>query len=69
MVADTGPGIDPALLPRIFEPFITDKENGTGLGLAITDDIIRRHIGEILAENNTDRGATFKVWLPIKKEG
>ncbi len=69
VVADTGPGIDPALLPRIFEPFITDKENGTGLGLAITDDIIRRHIGEILAENNTDRGATFKVWLPIKKEG
>ncbi len=68
-IADSGPGIDPELLPHIFEPFISGKENGTGLGLTITSDIIRRHHGEILAENNPQGGALFKVWLPIKKEG
>ncbi len=64
-VTDTGPGIDPQILPHIFEPFITNKENGTGLGLTITADIVRRHNGEIQAENNPDGGATFRVWLPM----
>jgi two-component system NtrC family sensor kinase len=63
-VTDTGPGIDPQILPHIFEPFITNKENGTGLGLTITADIIRRHHGEIRAENNPGGGATVRVWLP-----
>ncbi len=67
-VTDTGPGIDPEILPHIFEPFITNKENGTGLGLTITADIIRRHNGEILAENNPGGGATFRVWLPKDKK-
>jgi signal transduction histidine kinase len=68
-VSDTGPGIDPEILPHIFEPFITNKENGTGLGLTITADIIRQHNGEIQAENNPGGGATFRVWLPkIRKE-
>jgi two-component system NtrC family sensor kinase len=64
LVKDTGPGIDSKILPHIFEPFITNKDNGTGLGLTITADIIRRHNGEIQAENNTEGGATFRVWLP-----
>jgi signal transduction histidine kinase len=68
-VTDTGTGIDPELLPHVFEPFVTSKETGTGLGLTITSDIIRHHHGEILAENNPEGGATFKVWLPIKNEG
>ncbi|MBI5933495.1 MAG: GAF domain-containing protein [Chloroflexi bacterium] len=63
-VADTGPGIDPALLPRIFDAFVTSKESGTGLGLTITYDIVQRHNGRIEAENNPDGGATFKIWLP-----
>ncbi len=68
-VSDTGPGIHPEILPHIFEPFITNKENGTGLGLTITADIIRRHNGEIQAENNPGGGATFRVWLPkVQKE-
>jgi signal transduction histidine kinase len=67
-VTDTGPGIDPEILPHVFEPFVTTKETGTGLGLAITQDIVRQHKGDIQAENNRDGGATFKVWLPIKKE-
>jgi signal transduction histidine kinase len=63
---DTGVGIDPLLLPHIFEPFITDKDKGTGLGLTITYDIIQQHHGEIQAENNPQGGATLKVWLPVK---
>jgi signal transduction histidine kinase len=64
-VSDTGPGIDPEILPSIFEPFVTSKTTGTGLGLTITLDIIQQHHGRIEVENNPDRGATFKVWLPI----
>ena len=64
-VKDTGPGIDPEILPSIFEPFITSKSTGTGLGLTITLDIIQQHHGRIEAENNPEGGAIFKVWLPI----
>jgi signal transduction histidine kinase len=67
-VTDTGPGIDPVILPKIFEPFITGKESGTGLGLTITYDIVHQHKGDIQAGNNPGGGATFKVWLPMKKE-
>jgi len=66
---DTGAGIDPQLLPHIFEAFITDKDKGTGLGLTITYDIIQQHQGKIQAENNPQGGAIFKVWLPVKREG
>ena len=67
-VTDTGPGIEPEILPHIFEPFVTNKESGTGLGLTITADIIRRHNGDIQAENNPDGGATFRVWLPKERK-
>ncbi len=66
-VKDTGPGIDPEILPKIFDPFITSKRTGTGLGLTITHDIIEQHHGRIQAENNREGedGAVFNVWLPI----
>jgi len=64
-VTDTGTGISPKILPHIFDPFITDKDDGTGLGLSITYDIIKQHDGEIIAENNPEGGATFKVWFPV----
>ncbi|HET7144086.1 MAG TPA: GAF domain-containing protein, partial [Anaerolineales bacterium] len=67
-VSDNGPGISPAILPNIFEAFTTDKEKGTGLGLTITYDIVIKHRGRITAQNNTDRGSTFKVWLPVKSK-
>jgi two-component system NtrC family sensor kinase len=66
---DTGSGIDPQLLPHIFEPFITDKDKGTGLGLTISYDIIQQHHGEIQAENDPQGGAIFKIWLPVKDKG
>jgi len=67
-IADTGYGIDPSLLPRIFDPFVTSKETGTGLGLTITHEIVQQHRGRIQAENVPGGGAKFTVWLPIWKE-
>jgi signal transduction histidine kinase len=68
-VSDTGVGIPPALLPMIFDPFITNKKRGTGIGLTISHDIVMKHGGRISAENNPDgRGATFKVWLPVRSD-
>jgi len=67
VVRDTGPGIDPEILPQIFDAFITNKATGTGLGLTITRDIIQQHHGRIEAENDPQGGAIFKIWLPIEE--
>lgn len=64
-ISDTGRGIDPEILPHLFEPFITGKENGTGLGLSICREIVSNHKGRIHAENRPEGGATFSVWLPV----
>jgi signal transduction histidine kinase len=64
-VADTGPGIPADILPRIFEPFVTTKADGTGLGLAISAGIVRQLGGEIAAENRGERGAAFRIRLPV----
>ncbi len=65
-VKDTGVGIDPEVLPRLFSKFITKSEKGTGLGLYISKNIIERHGGKIWAENNPDgKGATFTFSIPI----
>ncbi len=63
-VTDTGTGIDPDKLERIFDPFITSKRDGLGMGLAICRSIIDRHGGKIWAENNREHGATFSITLP-----
>jgi len=68
-VKDTGPGIDPEILPRIFDAFITNKLAGTGLGLTITHDIIQQHHGRIEAHNDPQGGAVFNIWLPIDEGG
>ncbi len=66
-VADTGPGIPPSILPRIFEPFFTPKTDGkgTGLGLAICHGIVRAHGGVIDVATDLGRGARFTVRLPL----
>ena len=66
-VSDSGPGIDPEILPKIFDPFITSKNTGTGLGLTITHDIIEQHHGRIEAMNGPDGGAVFQVWFPMEE--
>lgn len=71
-VRDNGPGIDPSLLPRLFEPFASTRldSRGTGLGLAVAEGIVREHGGVILARNlpsqreNAAGGAEFEVMLP-----
>ncbi|MCG2785941.1 MAG: GAF domain-containing protein [Anaerolineae bacterium] len=70
-VSDTGLGIEESILPNIFNAFITNKESGTGLGLTISHEIIQKHDGRILAENNPERGAVFSIWLPVspKRKG
>lgn len=67
IVKDSGPGINPEIMPRIFNAFITTKHTGTGLGLTITQDIIQQHHGRITAENDPEGGAVFNVWLPSYK--
>jgi signal transduction histidine kinase len=65
-INDNGPGIDPAILPRLFEKFATKSDKGIGLGLFISKTIIEAHNGRIWAENNPDgRGAAFSFSLPI----
>jgi len=68
-ISDTGPGIGKEQLTRIFDPFFSTKKKGTGLGLAITAKIIEAHRGEISVESEKGKGATFKIFLPVKKAG
>ncbi|MBL8874687.1 MAG: hypothetical protein JNM86_02695 [Phycisphaerae bacterium] len=74
-IRDTGPGIDPAILPSLFEPFASTRldSRGTGLGLAVAEGIIREHDGILLARNPSPAdagpqdlsGAVFEIMLPI----
>lgn len=65
-VADTGTGIPPDLLPRIFEPWVTTKEagRGTGLGLSITREVVAGHGGTISVKSEVGAGSVFTVELP-----
>jgi signal transduction histidine kinase len=64
-IKDTGSGIDPDILPRLFSKFVTKSFEGTGLGLFISKSIIEAHGGKIWAGNNSNgKGATFSFILP-----
>ena len=67
-VTDSGCGIDPAIVPRIFEKFVTRSDKGTGLGLFVSKSIIQAHEGRIWVQNNTEgeKGTTFCFTLPCK---
>jgi two-component system sensor histidine kinase VicK len=68
-IKDTGTGIDPEIMPRLFTKFATKSETGTGLGLFISKSIIEVHGGKMRAENNTDGdGATFTFSLPLSEQ-
>ncbi|HYO78657.1 MAG TPA: PAS domain-containing protein [Thermoanaerobaculia bacterium] len=64
VVRDSGRGIAPELLSRIFDPLFTTKRNGTGLGLAICHQVVTAHGGHIVAENVPGSGAAFHILLP-----
>jgi signal transduction histidine kinase len=67
-VRDTGPGIAPALLPNLFVPFVTTKQQGTGLGLAISQRIVSEAGGRIDVRSRQGVGTTFVVSLPAEPE-
>jgi signal transduction histidine kinase len=68
-VSDSGPGIDPAHLEQIFEPFYTTKTSGIGMGLSICRSIIDAHEGRLWADDNQPCGAAFQFTLPAAQEG
>ena len=66
-VRDTGEGIDPNILPRLFSRFVSKSYQGTGLGLYICKGIVEDHGGKIWAQNNPDgKGAIFTFTIPVQ---
>lgn len=69
-VRDSGPGLAPDVLTRMFNPFFTTRKAGTGLGLAIVHRIMDAHAGRVIASNNTDApGATIELLIPVLRAG
>jgi signal transduction histidine kinase len=67
-IRDDGIGIPPENLSRLFEPFFTTKKTGTGLGLAICRRIVHEHGGDITAQSEVNKGATFSISLPALEQ-
>jgi two-component system cell cycle sensor histidine kinase/response regulator CckA len=69
-IADTGKGIAPENLPRIFDPYFSTKSKAgnSGLGLATVRSIVKKHSGHIEVESQVNRGTTFRIWLPAAKQ-
>jgi len=65
LIEDSGPGIDPSNVDRIFKPLFTTKATGTGMGLAICHSIIESHNGRIWVTPAAKRGSIFGFELPI----
>jgi signal transduction histidine kinase len=64
-IEDSGPGIEPETLKRIFEPFFTSKSKGMGMGLSVCRSIVEAHGGRLWVAENTPRGAVFQFVLPV----
>ena len=65
VMGDTGTGIAPEHLSKIFDPFFSTRSNGTGLGLAIAYSVVRKHEGTIRVESSPGAGSTFTIYLPV----
>ena len=63
-IADSGEGIRPDILPRIFDPYFSTRKAGSGLGLATVYSIVKRHQGHIEVDSTPGHGTTFTLWLP-----
>jgi PAS domain S-box-containing protein len=69
VVADTGPGMPPDVLPKIFDPFYTTKAEGTGLGLSVSYGIVREHQGTVDVQSEPGKGTTFILTFPALPGG
>jgi len=67
-VSDTGAGIPPEVIEKIFAPFFTTKARGTGLGLAVVKKAIDRHKGRVEIESTVGTGTTFRLFIPLYTE-
>lgn len=67
-IADTGEGIDPERIKKIFEPFYTTKETGSGLGLLIVERVVREHGGWVEVSSKKGKGTTFRISLPSSEK-
>jgi len=68
-VADSGRGIDPEIVGRLFEAFVTTKSTGMGMGLSICRTIMEAHGGRIWLAETSGRGAVFRIAVPWRAEG
>ncbi len=69
-VSDTGPGIDPKIIDRIYDPYFTTKEvgKGSGMGLSVVHGIVKNHEGTITVESKSGKGTTFTILFPVVTE-
>jgi PAS domain S-box-containing protein len=67
MISDKGPGIDPEIIDRIFDPYFTTKDvgKGSGMGLAVVQGLIQNHNGAIIVDSNPGEGSTFTILFPL----
>jgi two-component system NtrC family sensor kinase len=67
-ISDTGAGISPDLLPKVFDFFMTTKNpgSGTGLGLAVCQEIVKEHGGKITISSQINKGTTVRIFLPTE---
>jgi two-component system sensor histidine kinase PilS (NtrC family) len=63
-VSDSGPGVGPEEVARIFDPFFTNRVGGSGLGLAVVHRAVEAHKGTVLVGEGPDGGAEFRIFLP-----
>ncbi len=68
-VRDQGPGVDPDLRDKLFEPFVSGREGGTGLGLALSRSLARAHGGDLRLADSSTEGSTFELILPFQSKG
>jgi len=68
-ICDDGVGIDPALVERVFDPFVSTKPEGVGLGLVNVKSVVEGHGGGIRLEPRQPRGTCAYIWLPVAQHG
>ena len=69
LIADSGCGIAPEHLPKVFVPFFTTREKGTGLGLAVASKLVESHGGSMDVSSAVGKGSTFRIVLPRGERG